>query len=147
MDMMSDRDVEMFWSGIKGKAIANEVKQFYSQYEGQSWKNVISIGDSDFERLGTQATTAEYAKQVGMDDAPIVKSLSMREVGNHVFKVRTKTLKMLDDPSIEELTIEVAMLKKWLPPMVELDKSCDVNLDDVGDADTIATIEATLDML
>merc|ERR1712054_118306 len=117
MDMMSDRDVEMFWSGIKGKAIANEVKQFYSQYEGQSWKNIISIGDSDFERLGTMAATAEYMKRTGI----VSGTTDELEINGHVFKVRTKTFKLVDQPTIEELTTEVAMLQKWLPLMVNLD--------------------------
>merc|ERR1711865_671986 len=33
MKMKSGEEVEKFWSAIKGKAIAKEVKQFYSQYE------------------------------------------------------------------------------------------------------------------
>merc|ERR1712217_440593 len=50
-----------------GRAIAKQVKDFYSQYEGQSWKNVISIGDSSFERLGTLQATKEYLKNEGVD--------------------------------------------------------------------------------
>merc|ERR1719443_1977298 len=58
--MQSDDDIEKYWSMVKGKAISREIAKFYTQYEGQSWKNVISIGDADFERLGTQAATKEY---------------------------------------------------------------------------------------
>ena len=103
--MSSNAELERFWSGMKARAIARpcalhrlaspcaslcsehfsgpgrECREFYSQYDGQSWKNVISIGalaaaassrrdpcwcsgDSDFERLGTmlatKASTAEH---------------------------------------------------------------------------------------
>jgi len=135
--MGSNDEIERYWSEIKGRAIAREVKRFYSQYEGQSWKNIISIGDSDFERLGTQAATAEYMKQTGLGDAEA-------EVDGHMFKVRTKTFKLLDEPTIEELTVEVSMLMKWVPLMVDLDKSFDVNLENVEDAAMLQRIEETL---
>jgi len=137
MSMSSNEEIEKYWSGIKGKAIATEVKQFYSQYEGQSWKNIISIGDSDFERLGTQAATADYMKGAGLCDEEA-------EVNGHIFKVRTKTFKLVDEPTIEELTVEVAMTRKWLALMVNLDKSFDVDLQNVEDAAMIQRIERTL---
>lgn len=140
MQMKSNEEIERFWSGIKGKAIASEVKQFYSQYEGQSWKNIISIGDSDFERLGTQAATADYVRRTGMSS----ESVGEQEVDGHVFNVRTKTFKLVDQPTIEELTVEVTMLQKWLGFMVNLDGSFDVNLENVEDADSLQRIEKTL---
>lgn len=138
-EMQTNEEIEKFWSRMKGKAIANELRDFYSQYEGQSWKNIISIGDSDFERLGTQYATEDYMKETGIkggNDAV--------EVDNHVYKVRTKTFKMVDQPTIEELTVEVAMLHKWLPLMVNLDSGFDVNLNDVEDPRTLQAIEKTL---
>merc|ERR1719182_314753 len=106
--MMSDDDVEMFWSRVKGKAIAREVDKFYSLYEGQSWKNVISIGDSNFERHGTQQATRRYLMEQGGDASSLLASKS-QEVDGHVYKVRTKTLKMLDMPAVDELLIQVQM--------------------------------------
>lgn len=137
MAMASCEEIEKYWSGIKGKAIANQVKQFYSQYEGQSWKNIISIGDSDFERLGTQAATAEYMKQTGLRKS---RGDTELEVDGHIFKVRTKTFKLVDQPTIDELTVEVSMLQKWLPLMVKLDTSFDVNLSDVEDTQELKKI-------
>lgn len=72
--MSTDEAVERHWAGVKGRAIAKTVSGFYSQYPGQSWKNVISIGDSDFERLGTMQATQEYlsklsASAVGRSDS------------------------------------------------------------------------------
>jgi len=137
--MKSTEEVEKYWSNVKGQAIANEVKQFYTQYEGQSWKNIISIGDSDFERLGTQAATKDYMKRNGLSEAQ-----EEMEVDGHLLKVRTKTFKLVDQPTIEELIIEVGMMVKWLPLMVRLDKGFDVNLNEVDDTEALKRIETTL---
>lgn len=137
--MKTNEDIEKYWSNIKGQAIAHEVKQFYTQYQGQSWKNIISIGDSDFERLGTQAATKDYMKKNGLSEAQ-----EDVEVDGHVFKVRTKTFKLVDQPTIEELTVEVGMLVKWLPLMVRLDRGFDVNLNEVDNTETLKRIETVL---
>jgi len=147
--MTSNADIEKHWSMVKGKAITGELQKFYSQYEGQSWKNVISIGDSDFERLGTMAATRGYMEEAGLIDN---KKGGMNElqrqrtmlVKGKIYKVRTKTFKMLDQPTVEELTVELAMLQKWLPLLIKLDNSCDVNLNDVEDPTTLQHIERTL---
>lgn len=61
-----------------------------------------------------------------------------------MYKVRTKTFKMVDEPTIEELTVEVEMLKAWLPLMVKLDSSFDVNLNNADDPEVLQSIEKTL---
>lgn len=138
-NMSSDEEIERFWSSVKGKAIERECNKFYSQYEGQSWKNVISIGDSDFERLGTQNAMENYMRETGIDsDGKLV------DVNGHLYKVRTKTFKMLDEPTVEELTVEVDMLKAWLPLMVKLDSSFDVNLNNADDPEVLKSIDNTL---
>lgn len=137
-EMSSNENIEMHWSKVKGRAIAKEIGMFYSQYAGQSWKNIISIGDSDFERLGTMQATDTYMKQTGICRQKTV------EVSGHIYKVRTKTFKMLDLPSVDELTVELAMVQKWLPLMIQLDGSFDVNLDDLEDPVTLRRIERTL---
>lgn len=53
---------------VKGRAIAVEVDKFYSQYPGQTWKNIISVGDSEFERLGTQSIILKYFELHNQDD-------------------------------------------------------------------------------
>merc|ERR1719382_527885 len=64
---MGTQEFDEFWGGIKGRAISEEIKSFYSQYEGQSWKNIISIGDSNFERIGTMSATANYMRENGIE--------------------------------------------------------------------------------
>eukprot|EP00931_Biecheleriopsis_adriatica_P074671 TRINITY_DN4867_c0_g3_i1.p1 TRINITY_DN4867_c0_g3~~TRINITY_DN4867_c0_g3_i1.p1 ORF type:complete len:263 (+),score=45.33 TRINITY_DN4867_c0_g3_i1:56-790(+) len=145
--MQSDEEIERFWSAMKGRAIANACVNFYSQYEGQSWKNVISIGDSDFERLGTQIATEEYMKETGInlgDQKEQNGSIMEGIVGDHVYKLRTKTFKMVDQPTIDELTVEVEMLRAWLPLMVKLDSGFDVNLNNADDPHVLRSIERTL---
>merc|ERR1711998_690373 len=54
-------ELENFWVGVKEKAIRAAIDDFYSKYEGQSWKNIISIGDSQFERRATIRSMERYA--------------------------------------------------------------------------------------
>jgi CRISPR/Cas system-associated protein Cas5 (RAMP superfamily) len=186
MDMMSKEQFETFWAETKGKAISKAVSEFYSQYKGQSWKNIISLGDSHFERYGTMAATMQYAESQGLvnDEAEeeeeeeedeawrqaaeggsvgsrasrlSVSSVKRREdaglrrrmswegtVNGHEIKVRTKTLKMLEEPTVEELIVELSLLHRWLPLMVGLDDGFDVDVNSLdGEAD-INKIESRL---
>ncbi|CAK9049950.1 unnamed protein product [Durusdinium trenchii] len=130
--------VERFWSSMKAKAIARECKNFYSQYDGQSWKNVISIGDSDFERIGTMLATQDYMQQTG------IQSGAAAVVDDHVYKVRTKTLKMIEQPSLDELNTQLGLLRSWLPHMIKLDSDFDLNLNTASDPTVLKRITATL---
>jgi len=47
-------------ASAKAKAMTRALENFYSQYEGQSWKNLISIGDSNNDRLGILQATEGY---------------------------------------------------------------------------------------
>ena len=42
---------------------------------------------------------------------------------------RTKTFKLVDQPTVDELTTEVTLLEQWLPLMVTVDKNFDINLE------------------
>jgi hypothetical protein len=150
--MMQDMDAEMYWSQMKGKAIAKEVRKFYTQYPGQSWKNVISIGDSDFERVGTKCAMEEYMREQGVLDssalagrpAPQYGTTVEADVNGHHYKLRTKTFKMVDQPTVEELLLQLAMCKKWLPMMVNLDEGFDIDINDLEDPSRIKAIEEML---
>lgn len=207
VNMMADDEVEKFWSRMKGKAIAKELQSFYSQYDGQTWKNVISIGDSDFERLGTKGAIKKYMFDSGVTTSPApedgaqlpaIKSNALdpstaklassnstlkpdspsprssskasdsgvvswnsadfakinsavsrcgvgeAEVDGHFYRVRRKTFKMLDEPTVGELTSQLNMLRNWLPAMVALDGGFDVNLSSLDNNDEIQAINDTL---
>eukprot|EP00930_Biecheleria_cincta_P102065 TRINITY_DN93739_c0_g1_i1.p1 TRINITY_DN93739_c0_g1~~TRINITY_DN93739_c0_g1_i1.p1 ORF type:complete len:443 (-),score=76.37 TRINITY_DN93739_c0_g1_i1:364-1692(-) len=172
-----------YWSRIKGEAITHELNRFYSKYEGQSWKNIISIGDSDFERFGTMQATSEYVQKVrtlcasskpdlareesvlretadallsttdaAAPDAAAAATITSKiafeseavSVNGHIHKVRTKTFKMLDAPKVEELTVQLDLVQRWLAPMVKLDSSFNVDLQSLDDIAKLQAIEHSL---
>ncbi|CAE7169945.1 KIN12F [Symbiodinium microadriaticum] len=129
--MSSNAELERFWSGMKARAIARECREFYSQYDGQSWKNVISIGDSDFERLGTMLATKDYMAQTGIQRA---------DNSDNCAVAARKTLKMVDQPSIDELNTQLGLLRTWLPLMIKLDSDFDLNLNNAADPSAVASL-------
>lgn len=163
---MTASEAESFWSAIKGRAIEDEVKRFYSKYEGQSWKNIISIGDSNFERLGTLKAAATYMRDKGIDvpatlddtirngcvnnaSEDVGKGFQPNEaspvvVEGQTFHVRIKVMKMVEEPTVEELTVELGLVMQWLPLMVQHDGGFTVNLAGVQNWDQAKEIEQSL---
>jgi len=131
-EFKSAQQVENYWTNVKGAAIAKEAQRMYSKYEGQSWKNVISFGDSDFERQATQAAVRNYwAAQAGGE---IPEGLTMEGVqDDHYKKVRVKTMKLLDEPTSEELLAQVNLMRMWLRHMVQYDSGIDIVLEGSDD--------------
>jgi len=84
------------------------LSNFYSRYPNQSWKNVVSIGDAFFEHDAIRQVTA---------GRPCAEK-----------PCRTKTIKMLEGPTIECLVVQLAFVKSWLGRVVELDKGLDIDL-------------------
>ena len=122
-----------YWTAVKQAAIVKAINKFYSQYPGQSWKNVISIGDSDFERLATQQGVGAYGNANQLADSKSKGFDAMCKsgvTGGHYRRVRTKTVKMLDDPLAEDLMSELSMLNRWIAHIIELDGGFDCDLDD-----------------
>eukprot|EP00928_Gymnodinium_smaydae_P027713 TRINITY_DN21338_c0_g1_i1.p1 TRINITY_DN21338_c0_g1~~TRINITY_DN21338_c0_g1_i1.p1 ORF type:complete len:521 (-),score=104.93 TRINITY_DN21338_c0_g1_i1:131-1693(-) len=133
------RKASIFWSAVKGRAITEELNKFYSQYDGQSWKNIVSIGDSQFERLGTLIATAEYRKDRGRfadDDL----SVCVRTSDQSLVCVRTKTFKMIEEPVVRELETQHTLLSECLPLLVTADGSVDLCVSDVDDWDQISKL-------
>jgi len=98
------RDIDMDPQCWKEVAFEQEIGGFYSRYQHQSWKNVISIGDSVFER--------DAVKRV----VPNRHSAK---------KCRTKTLKLFDDPGMEDLIAQVRAVRDVLFSMVQYDGDVD----------------------
>eukprot|EP00928_Gymnodinium_smaydae_P032940 TRINITY_DN23738_c0_g1_i2.p1 TRINITY_DN23738_c0_g1~~TRINITY_DN23738_c0_g1_i2.p1 ORF type:complete len:646 (+),score=123.61 TRINITY_DN23738_c0_g1_i2:114-2051(+) len=121
------------YADMKTQAISSELAEFYTQYDGQTWKNVISIGDSDFEREGTRRAT----------DAYLTGPASARPAG-HAVSVRTKTFKMVEHPCIEELTLQLSLLHKWMHRIVALDSSLDLELRDARNPADARRVEMAL---
>lgn len=119
-----------YWTAVKQKAITNEANSFYSRYEGQSWKNLISIGDSVFERDATLITTQKYSLATGLKvHEPLLPCcFDGVDTNNHYRKIRAKTIKMIEDPLISDLSIEIELLHKWLPSIIQHDGGFNLDL-------------------
>lgn len=151
LQFQSSAEVERFWGLVKGHAISEEVERFYSRYEGQSWKNVLSIGDSSFERYGLLAATSAYMqgrRLGGVTDAPVWSPTQegcwQKVQDGHVKKLRAKCCKLVDQPDVSELTVELEMVTRWLEGMVQLDAGFDLDLESVEDEGQVGVIEAVL---
>merc|ERR1711998_191578 len=148
------------WALVKGRAIAQELDRFYSQYEGQTWKNVISIGDSVFEQYGTlgaasahvqnkirHLNTAEgdaFVQAWQRFDNHLDWSQALEGVHNgRLFKVRTKTVKMMEDPSPLDLAEQLTLILDRFPDLVCLDGCFHHRFDDLSEA-TVASFKSAL---
>merc|ERR1712012_1123855 len=105
------------WTAVKAAAIGAECERCYSRYPGQTWKNVLSIGDSDFERQGT----VDVIKRWCAANAQVAYQLP-----------RTKTVKFLDDPTCDEVADQLKLMTAWLPELVQRDEGFSIDLDEVG---------------
>jgi hypothetical protein len=93
----------------KEVAFKQEIDVFYSRYQHQSWKNVVSIGDSVFER--------DAVRRVILNRPDKKK------------KCRTKTLKLKDKPDAKELIKQVRITLEVLQMMVQYDGDLDIEID------------------
>jgi hypothetical protein len=109
----------------KEVAFGMEISGFYSRYERQSWKNVVSIGDSIFER--------DAVRQVVLDRPSAQK------------KCRTKTAKLLDEPDIFELIAQVKVIHDALGMMVQHDGHLDIEIDESDLEVELALVEKIVD--
>eukprot|EP00929_Paragymnodinium_shiwhaense_P029445 TRINITY_DN16869_c0_g1_i1.p1 TRINITY_DN16869_c0_g1~~TRINITY_DN16869_c0_g1_i1.p1 ORF type:complete len:442 (+),score=83.86 TRINITY_DN16869_c0_g1_i1:93-1418(+) len=125
-----DNDAATFIE-MKAKAIAEELS------EGQRWQHVLSIGDSDYERIGTKKATSEYFRYVTMSPMQVFR-------GSPVDNARTKTFKLPRTPTVTALHAELCMLQKWLPALVDYEGDLDLQIDDVASQPQIDAVELSL---
>jgi len=148
------RSEEEYWGLLKGRAISKEIEQFYSQYEGQSWKNVISIGDSQFERYGLLAASTAYIQNKRMSQLDVTpyspaqsgawQKMDMTQDQEHQIRLRVKCCKLLGDPDMDELAVELNTIGKWLTSMVRLDEGFDIDFEALKDVEQVAIVEGVL---
>jgi len=93
----------------KFKAMQQELTKFYSQYPGQSWKNVVSIGDMPYEHDALQ----EIAFQ---RDSP------KRE------RLKTKVVTTATAPSLAYMSLMHDVMTLVLPVIVGLGYNIDLDL-------------------
>lgn len=99
-----DEEPSLLWKVL---AFGLEIKDFYSARPNQELSNVVSIGDADFERIATK--TAVNSCSPGKSK-------------------RAKTVKLLDDPTIEEIILQLEKLITILPFVVRHNESVDLEI-------------------
>mmetsp|Transcript_27978 Transcript_27978/g.80317 ORF Transcript_27978/g.80317 Transcript_27978/m.80317 type:complete len:297 (+) Transcript_27978:122-1012(+) len=95
-------------AGWKAKTFEDVIDKFYSRYAHQSWKNIISIGDAPHEREALSRVVRW---------APIPRGK----------RCRSKSVKFVLRPSIEQLTREIQMLRESLREIVLHDDDLDLH--------------------
>jgi len=95
-------------AGWKTRAFEESIDRFYSQYPNQSWKNIVSIGDAPHEREALSRVTRSLPDQNGK-------------------KCRSKSVKFVLRPSIQQLTRELQMLRESLKEIVEHNDDLDLH--------------------
>jgi len=134
--------VAAFWTRVKGDAISKELDEFHKKID-VSWKNVISLGDSDFERYGTMAASQDYMRRE-MEGGSVTSQPAHTEGGvskdGHLMRLRVKTVKMLDKPTVLELTAELNLLRLWLPHIVRRDSGFDLEIEGTDDDRVLASL-------
>merc|ERR1719352_1282807 len=107
-----NQNIPQMW---KEHAFEGEITRFYSRYSQQSWKNIISIGDQVCEHNAVKLVT------------------SNRPADMKRKKCRVKTIKLLEDPTIEDLTAQLHVVYQWLTGIVMYDGDLDVDLGEDDD--------------
>jgi len=107
---------------LKARAMERVIRRFYSKSHGQtkrqgrSWKNVLSIGDSMAERLALQDVVFRRRQ---VDKRGMYKAC------------RCKCVKMLGEPCLGLLTVELQVLLSWMKALVLHDGDIDVDFSDL----------------
>merc|ERR1712060_1004329 len=93
----------------------------------------------DFERAALFATADEYVRKEGegghITESGLTSELITKD--GHLKRLRAKTVKMLDEPSCEEMTAQIKLLTSWLPFIVKKDEGMDLELADSTDDETL----------
>jgi len=106
-------------AGWKARTFNTMINQFYSRYLHQSWKNVLSIGDSPHEMQALNRVT------LGTHDPSFNPTKSWQR---QTRKCRWKTVKFMIKPSAEQLVTELEMLAQGLPQMVNHDQELAIEI-------------------
>ncbi|CAK9114470.1 Uncharacterized protein SCF082_LOCUS53032 [Durusdinium trenchii] len=96
----------------KFKAMRKEAESFYSQYQGQTWKNIISLGDMAYEH-----------------DAAKSLSSTRVAVSQPRERLRTKSVVLLQSPSLHGLTLQLRIWSQLLPICVRFDGDIDLYIE------------------
>jgi hypothetical protein len=102
-------------------AMQDEAKTFYSQYAGQSWKNILSIGDAIYEHDAAQ-------------------ELAFRRVGSKRERLRVKTIVTPARPLMRDLTYRLKFARLMFRAYVNIDDDFDINMNSPNQLGEIANV-------
>jgi len=116
MQELAPCDLELEEQLMKPKqdSMRKEAEDFYSRYSGQTWKNIISIGDMPYEHNALQEVT-------------------FRRVSPERERLRTKAVTLPTGPSVEEVTFRLELLTRLLPAFVHHDGDLSIELEALQD--------------
>jgi len=60
----------------------------------------------------------------------------------HLRRLRSKTVKMIQEPDIDDITAEIEILTQWLPHVVERNEGLDLRLDTCTDDDLLQELHS-----
>jgi len=112
MSLMRERVPQPFFDCTQAKltAMKREAAEFYSQYPGQTWKNIISLGDMFYEHEAVKTLQATRVPQ------------EPRE------RLRTKSFVLCPEPSLAALTLQLRVWSLLLPLCARFDGDVDLDL-------------------
>lgn len=101
---------------LKAQAMKRVIRKFYhgNKHGGRSWKNILSIGDSEAERLALQ---------------DIVFHRCQRDRKGGWKECLCKTLLLLNSPKLVELTAQLKFVEHLLPALVQHDGDVHMDID------------------
>lgn len=103
-------------TSAKYLAMKATISQFYSQYENQTWKNIINFGDMPYEH-----------------DALTILKLNRIPPSNKREQMRIKNLMLPSKPSLAELTLRLRVCMVMLPAICKVDHDLMLDLRSCSD--------------
>ncbi|CAK9003892.1 unnamed protein product [Durusdinium trenchii] len=110
---------ECLWTLAKQTAMTKVLRKLYGR--DQPWMNVLSIGDSTVERAAVMEIMWRNHHEDGSGRVPCCK-----------------TIKLMDDPSVEQLHTQLVMLSMWMTQLAQHGNDFDFSLDDSDESMSFA---------
>lgn len=113
-------EVLEYWTEVKASAIRKELAE-----EGVAWTDILSFGDSQYERAGTKRVASELSKLPELNGGGAAGVIAS--------PLYSKTIKTLNCPTVEECTAQMTVLLRWLPFIADRDSDIDLEIDEADD--------------
>mmetsp|Transcript_17517 Transcript_17517/g.30658 ORF Transcript_17517/g.30658 Transcript_17517/m.30658 type:complete len:353 (-) Transcript_17517:159-1217(-) len=113
---LSPEEQSVILTNAKYYTMKKETEAFYSRYPEQTWKNVLSLGDMDYEHDAIQEVTFKR-------HAPQRKTE----------RIRTKAIVLPTNPSMSEIISRLRFSLRMLPAYVAFDGDIDLDLRSASD--------------